>query len=194
MKSDNDLMEVRKADLLLPIGNCYWNVNEMIRREGGSMVCGWDIAIWSKSHISAMHHALWLSPAGVLLDVTDTYPSVKNRLISTFLPDDRIVIDLENQPNIPAKHFVFQNGSATLEFVQACQDLHLLDQKIASISYEAGYRCEYQFAMAQNVPITEGFALNLTSASAALYETLAGRRPAAMERIGRAITALNTAL
>ena len=190
MKSDKKLVEVKKSESPLPIGNCYWNVDAMIRRYGGTPVYGWDIAIWSKSHISAMHHAVWKRSDGVLLDVTDTYPTVKNRISSTFLPDDRIEIDLQRQPNIPAKHFVFSHDDATLEFVQACQELHLIDQRCAALAYEAGYRCQQQFGNAEGVEQGPGFALSLTPAAAAQYSSLANQRPSSLQRIGDAITAL----
>ncbi|PTV65601.1 hypothetical protein [Pseudomonas putida] len=190
MKSKEAIVSVPKANPPLPIGNCYWNVDAMVEREGGEAIYGWDITIWSKSHISAMHHAVWRRPDGTLLDVTDTYPNVKNRTTSSFLPDERIQIDLRKQPNIPAKHFIFNDRDATAEFVDACEQLHLIDQQLAAIVYEAGYRCESQFATARGLPAATTFEMSLSPASAAQYSYLSSRKPAALERIGNAIVSL----
>lgn len=187
MKTKKELTSVKKSEVLLPIGNCYWNVNAMVEDHGGSAVYGWDVMIWSKSHISAMHHAVWRRPDGSLVDVTDTYPTVKNRITSTFLEDDRIDIDLNRQPNIPAKHFIIRDDDATQEYVEACQQLHAIEHQCSAIAYEAGYRCQAQFAIARGITPDEGYPMSLTPASAAQYSMLMGKQPAALQRLGAGI-------
>jgi len=63
---------------------CYGNVAEKIRRDGGSLRYGWQI--WEKKRlfVEAEFHAVWVSPQGEMIDVTQKDIPTKNIL---FLPD-----------------------------------------------------------------------------------------------------------
>ncbi|QJW56159.1 hypothetical protein HL670_03048 [Serratia plymuthica] len=83
-----------------PLGNCYWNVLSVIEKEGGNIVYGWLITLWPRSHVSAMHHAIWESPSGELFDVTCKLPDDPVVNVTTFLPDDSHKVDLDTLPLI----------------------------------------------------------------------------------------------
>jgi hypothetical protein len=63
---------------------CYGNVAEKIRRDGGSLRYGWQI--WEKKRlfIEAEFHAVWVSPNGAMIDITPKDIPTKSIL---FLPD-----------------------------------------------------------------------------------------------------------
>ncbi|WP_455871896.1 hypothetical protein [Serratia proteamaculans] len=83
-----------------PLGNCYWNVLSVIEKQGGSIVYGWLITLWPRSHVAAMHHAIWKSPSGELFDVTCKLPDDPVVNLTTFLPDDSHDVDLDTLPLI----------------------------------------------------------------------------------------------
>ncbi len=49
--------------------NCYGNVREKVRRDGGEIVYGWAILNYRITY-EAEHHAVWKSPEGELIDIT----------------------------------------------------------------------------------------------------------------------------
>lgn len=152
MGTSQKIIKVLKSEKLLPLGNCYWNVEAMVRSFGGSAVYGWDISYWPGSHIAGMHHAIWKSPSGEMLDVTDSYPTAKIKTYSSFLADDSIKIDLSISPGIPNIYFASPDH-ATQDFINVCTSLHKLQQQRSRILYDCGYRCEHQFAIANEQPL-----------------------------------------
>lgn len=74
-------------------GLCYWNVDAVMRRHGGSMVTGWQCLWWPERLIVAMHHAVWRKPNGQLLDVT--YKDTGDVSLDTsFCEDTSLPVDL----------------------------------------------------------------------------------------------------
>jgi len=70
---------------------CFYNVTERIKRDGGSMVYGWTIWEWSRVFIEAEHHAVW-EKDGELLDIT---PKQNGERKIVFLPDPSADYDFE---------------------------------------------------------------------------------------------------
>lgn len=192
MKLDGPIVEVSKLKEPLPIGLCYWNVDAMIRRHGGSVVHGWDVSIWRKSHISAMHHAIWKNPEGELFDVTETYPTTQTKTHSTFVSDDRIQIDLQRAPHVPGRLFSFTNNARTRDYVDTLKALHAIDKQIADILFDNGYRCENQFAMSQGLPPGTGLTnIGPLLMSQAAIAPLMSNQQAIAIKLGSSINALN---
>ncbi|MFG0496894.1 hypothetical protein ACF8MH_06100 [Pseudomonas sp. YQ_13] len=191
MSSNQRLQSVKRSDRPRPIGNCYWNVDAVVEEFGGTAVYGWDVSVWPKSHIVAMHHAVWQRPDGILEDVTDTYSSVKKRAHSTFLRDDSIEIDLRKQPNIPAKYLPFGADLETAAFIEACSQRHMVENEASRIAHKAGYRCEQQFARSRGLPIPQ-IRLSPAAEDAARYRWLMDRREQLGFQIGAAINDLMT--
>ncbi|GEM_PF-1634881 len=152
MGTSQQIIKVLKSEKVLPVGYCYWNVEAMISRFGGSAVYGWDISVWAGSHISGMHHAIWKSPSGDFFDVTDSYPTAKIKTHTSFLPDDSIKIDPSCSPGIPNIYFASPDP-ATQDFINSCRNLHTLQQQNSKILYDCGYRCEHHFAIANEQPL-----------------------------------------
>ena len=66
---------------------CFPNVQAKIEREGGQMLCGWQIWEWPHVMVEAEFHAVWLSPEGQMIDIT---PKPHGETQILFVPDDRL--------------------------------------------------------------------------------------------------------
>jgi SEC-C motif len=64
--------------------DCYANVEEQVRRRGGSIIYGWIIWLIPNVMIEAEHHAVWCSPNGMLVCVS---PHVRGERMVVFAPD-----------------------------------------------------------------------------------------------------------
>lgn len=69
------------------VNECFPNVERVIARSGGSMLCGWQIWEWPHVLVEAEFHAVWLSPAGEMIDVT---PKQNAEGLVMFVPDPRL--------------------------------------------------------------------------------------------------------
>src|ERR1700722_6454186 len=64
---------------------CFTNVDEKIRRSGGSHKVGWAFLrrvvadIPEPGYVIAFHHAVWHAPDGTLIDVTPFHHDPKHR-------------------------------------------------------------------------------------------------------------------
>jgi hypothetical protein len=63
---------------------CFPNVREAVRAQGGRIVYGWTIWVWPRVYFEAEHHAVWETPGGTLVDVTPKAAGEKRIL---FQPD-----------------------------------------------------------------------------------------------------------
>lgn len=56
------------------LSNCYMNVIEKVRRAGGRGLTGWTFHRRDSDehgpYLFAMHHAVWVTPSGMMVDVT----------------------------------------------------------------------------------------------------------------------------
>ncbi len=69
------------------VGNCYFNVEKKIVKDGGALVYGW--AVWLGNFIcEGEHHAVWEDECGNLVDITPHQIEVNTVF---FIPDDRYV-------------------------------------------------------------------------------------------------------
>jgi hypothetical protein len=90
---------------------CFPNVAEKIKRDGGTIVHGWEISEVPKIHLEAQFHAVWLSPGGEYIDVTPQLISQspilflndENRVFQgEIVPDQRYAL---GEPNLVAKYW-----------------------------------------------------------------------------------------
>ncbi len=80
-------------------GNCYINVAEKVKKDGGKLQYGW--VIWqSKYLIEAEHHAVWLNDAGEVQvegeingELIDITPREKVYVSVMFIPDSNAAYD-----------------------------------------------------------------------------------------------------
>jgi hypothetical protein len=79
---------------------CFYNIEELIKREGGSIVYGWAIWEWHRVFIEAEHHAVW-EKDGEWIDITPKEHRARKIL---FLPDPEATYDFTgNQRRINKK-------------------------------------------------------------------------------------------
>lgn len=68
------------------VHECFPNVEAKIARDGGRMLCGWQIWEWPHVMVEAEFHAVWKSPEGKLVEVT---PKPHGEVRILFVPDPR---------------------------------------------------------------------------------------------------------
>lgn len=69
------------------VNECFPNVQAKLERDGGQMLCGWQVWEWPHVLVEAEFHAVWKSPAGALVDIT---PKTQNETHILFVPDPRL--------------------------------------------------------------------------------------------------------
>jgi SEC-C motif len=68
------------------IDGCFSNVRTKSERDGGRMLCGWQLWEWPRVLIEAEFHAVWLSPDGKMEEIT---PKRHGETSVLFVPDER---------------------------------------------------------------------------------------------------------
>ncbi|HHS9993947.1 TPA: hypothetical protein ACTW31_002768 [Klebsiella pneumoniae] len=135
----------------MPLGNCYWNANVFAKQNNGKMVTGWSITVWPGSHISAMHHAVFLGQDGKLYDVTEALPKKDAHLADLFIDDDSIEINLDKIPAISSLFYEINDNPFTKKYIKAYNALSKIEKINSDVFYNAGDRCEQQKAIAMGV-------------------------------------------
>lgn len=92
--------DVDRKSLLSNQNNCHINVKKYIEKFGGEMLNGWLLCRkdeWiDKLGLWVWHyHSVWIKPDGKIVDVTDNR-NYRNLPLSTFIPDAKRKIDLDN--------------------------------------------------------------------------------------------------
>mgnify|MGYP003612176090 CR=1 FL=1 len=142
------LIEVPVSNTPLPLGNCYWNSEYYSSKNGGKVKFGWLMLLWPGVCIEAVHHAIWESPEGSLIDVT-THPIGIKAKHSLFLEDNSLVIDIDKTPCIHNHFFTFNNKVKFDEFKNLYSTKISLISEMSEKLWQSGYRCEYQRLSAQ---------------------------------------------
>ena len=68
--------------------DCFLNVEEKVRRDGGTQVIGWAIWYWEGVLIEAEFHSIWKSPEGEYIDITPNEELMISGKV-LFLPDPK---------------------------------------------------------------------------------------------------------
>lgn len=153
INKDSDVVSVKMAGRLKPLGNCYWNVANVVEESGGCIEFGWVFFYWPNLYLEAMHHAVWRHPDGRLIDVTEKYPTDPVKSSSTFLPDTRTKFDLRTTPMIPSKFLPLTDRKEVLRYFDLYMARNELEVRYAKTLWNLGYRCESQFATAAGVKL-----------------------------------------
>ncbi|MBO9792755.1 SEC-C domain-containing protein [Xanthomonas phaseoli] len=93
------------------VHECFPNVQAKVARDGGQMLCGWQLWEWPHVLVEAEFHAVLVSPAGEMVDITPK-PEGETRIL--FVPDPRrryegLAIDNVRMPlrdDLLIKHFI----------------------------------------------------------------------------------------
>lgn len=68
------------------VNGCFSNVHAKAARDGGRRLCGWQLWEWPGVLVEAEFHAVWLSPAGEMVEIT---PKPHGESTILFVPDAR---------------------------------------------------------------------------------------------------------
>jgi hypothetical protein len=68
------------------VNGCFSNVRAKRARDGGRMLCGWQLWEWPRVLVEAEFHAVWLSPHGEMVEIT---PKPNGERSVLFVPDER---------------------------------------------------------------------------------------------------------
>jgi hypothetical protein len=68
------------------VNGCFSNVRAKVARDGGRMLCGWQLWQWPRVLVEAEFHAVWLSPQGRMVEIT---PKPHGERSILFVPDAR---------------------------------------------------------------------------------------------------------
>lgn len=148
---------------LLPIGNCYWNVEWLVQNQGGGIVYGWIFSEWKGLMLEAMHHAVWVSPSNQLIDITQNYPSM-SETHSIFLPDPSSNLPtLDEPPHIQNKIKYLSNSQELINYNNLQEKKIEKLREMKQILYDLGYRCEAQRSQITGKPFD--FSPNMVKAT-----------------------------
>ena len=92
--------------------NCFYNVDDVIKKYGGSKIYGWVIWKWPNILIEGEAHAIWKREDGKYIDVTPHEYNINNIL---FVPDKYIIYD---GTIIKSKRMQLTNSSDVKRFIQ----------------------------------------------------------------------------
>ena len=82
-------------------GACYWNVESLVARQGGSLVLGWGLEWFPGVLVRAYHHGVYATPDGELIDITA--PERGSEPCTTFVRDESISFDAAWPMLVPDK-------------------------------------------------------------------------------------------
>ncbi len=107
-----------------PPDNCFFNVAEMVEREGGESVFGWAIYEWPRVWHEFQFHAVWRDCDGTYHDVT---PRRDNEKVVLFLPSD---IEFAGSP-VSSRWFLMTNRPQ----VKAIREIQIEIESLKQESY-----------------------------------------------------------
>lgn len=79
------------------VNECFPNVETKIERAGGQMLCGWQLWEWPHVLVEAEFHAVWMSPAGDLVEITPK-PQQESKIL--FVPDPKLRYQRLSKDNV----------------------------------------------------------------------------------------------
>lgn len=124
---------------LVPHGSpeqCYWNVAELVKAEGGAIVFGWRIRWLPDVIIQAQHHAVWQDAQGNLLDPSP--PPHKSDTFSTFIRDDASKVDFSCPPVIDNIQCPLRDSNVLREFASLSLQQMAQTRRVVELFRAAG--------------------------------------------------------
>lgn len=102
------------------LNDCFHNVSDHVKANGGTSVLGWTIWEWPGTLIEAEFHCVWLSRGGELIDITPK-PDADREVL--FVCDERAKFDVTNPPPPrPNVREPLTSHPAMVEFLAAARD------------------------------------------------------------------------
>ncbi len=100
-----------------PAGGCYGNVYMVVQQRGGAAQDGWVLCWWKGHLVEALHHAVWKTPNGDLIDVTaPAYEGMVESFVY-FIPDDSKGRGASLEPGIASVFHQLDRSDGVSDFV-----------------------------------------------------------------------------
>jgi hypothetical protein len=91
---------------------CAFNVRELVEKEGGEIILGWKIEIWSPVLLHLVGHAVWLKDG----DLTCVTPQPEAQIL--FVPDETITFDFKPTSRLPTQMLPLIRDSAVMRLIK----------------------------------------------------------------------------
>lgn len=102
------------------------------------MRIGWMLRMLPGAYLCAEHHAVWETPAGQVVDVTEPSNSSLGPASTTFLLDERVKVDPNRTtPNVRSRFVPLTDSGLTKQFITRYEEFHGITQR-ALDAYSAG--------------------------------------------------------
>lgn len=103
------------------------------------MQLGWLVSAWPGKFIEALHHAVWVSPDGILQDITNDSNYTAADKFSSFIKDDVTPIpDRPWYPAVPSKFITTTVSSNVKKYITATIAVMQLRADLSSKMKAAG--------------------------------------------------------
>jgi hypothetical protein len=76
---------------------CAKNVDAKVKKDGGGIVCGWQIVLLPDCYFDAIFHVVWRAPNGRLIDITPPQLKSLNQENTLFAEDKTYLFALKNE-------------------------------------------------------------------------------------------------
>lgn len=110
-------------------GQCYTNVRNTVSRHGGEAVLCYVFSWWPGLFIEALHHAIWKSPSGDLIDITaPAYPAIRQgtATLAVLLPEELQILD----PMVPSIFWAISKSRIVSQYIDASIDASIAKDRL----------------------------------------------------------------
>lgn len=115
---------------LMQASDCYRNVAKRVQMDGGRMRVGWMLRMLPETYLCAEHHAVWETPEGQLVDVTQPANTSMGRPATTLLLDERVEVHPDrNTPNVKCRFVQLTDSPRTAKFIECYGEFHAITQR-----------------------------------------------------------------
>ena len=187
VKPDAVAVKVKRASRLRPFGNCYWNVASVVQESRGTVALGWMICWWPQLYAVAIHHAVWRSPDGRLVDVTKPQPTDEASGFTVFVPDETRQVTLDITPCINNEFFPISPLPAISDLISAHNAKQPVRRELARLQRELGIGRDYYLAKAAGKENPVGEKIQVGPVALKSFEILASRLQALDIAYGKAV-------
>jgi hypothetical protein len=102
------------------IGQCYYNVEDVVVEAGGCSRFGWIIWQCGQLYVELEHHTIWQLPSGDLMDIT---PKSDGEAQIAFLPDPKSRFYTRNPKWLDNQRFTLSSDPRVQSFLVASSKL-----------------------------------------------------------------------
>lgn len=121
-----------------PKGLCYWNADDFVLKNGGTVMHGWMIMLWPKVYAMAMHHAVVKTVDGEILDITATPFDSGGH--TTFIHDETLFPSRDYPSYVENRFWIIRDDEYVRRFIQQDGEEMRLKRRRMEIAMQAGVK------------------------------------------------------